>query len=154
MRAQLLRWGRPAAYLLLAVVFLYAAYLKLRQPWLVFAISIDAYGLLPEWAVLTLARVLPWLELALGVALTVAAVVRRGARLTATAATALLGGFFAAMVFSYIRGKAIDCGCFGLGDPLGVRTLVRDGALLAVSVALSVLEWRSKVTGPAQQRIV
>ena len=53
----------------LAGVFLYAAYTKLRQPWLLFAMSIDAYGLLPEWGVLTTARVLPWLELAIGVLL-------------------------------------------------------------------------------------
>ena len=52
--------------LFLAAVFLYAAYTKLRQPYLLFAMSIDAYQLLPEWAVLTLARIIPWLELLLG----------------------------------------------------------------------------------------
>jgi uncharacterized membrane protein YphA (DoxX/SURF4 family) len=51
---------------LLAVVFLYAAYTKLRQPWLLFAMSIDAYQILPQWAVLALGRTLPWMELLLG----------------------------------------------------------------------------------------
>ena len=35
--------------LLLAAVFLYAAYTKLRVSWLVFAMSVDSYHLLPEW---------------------------------------------------------------------------------------------------------
>jgi len=36
----------------LAVVFIYAAGTKLRQPWEVLALSIDFYGVLPEWAVI------------------------------------------------------------------------------------------------------
>ena len=31
--------------LIVAAVFLYAAYTKLREPWLVFAMAIDAYQL-------------------------------------------------------------------------------------------------------------
>ena len=58
-----------ALRLLLGAVFVYAAYTKLRQSWLLFALSIDSYQLLPEWAVFALARTLPWLELALGVLL-------------------------------------------------------------------------------------
>src|SRR6476661_4061515 len=60
----MIRWTRLLLRLLLAGVFVYAAWTKLRQPWLVFALSIDAYQLLPEWGVLAIARVLPWLELA------------------------------------------------------------------------------------------
>ena len=56
-----------ALRLLLGAVFIYAAYTKLRQSWLLFALSIDSYQLLPEWAVFGLARTLPALELALGV---------------------------------------------------------------------------------------
>ena len=33
--------------LLLGAVFVYAAYTKLRQSWLLFALSIDSYQLLP-----------------------------------------------------------------------------------------------------------
>ena len=56
-----------ARRLLLGAVFIYAAYTKLRQSWLLFALSIDSYQMLPEWAVLAVARTLPWFELALGV---------------------------------------------------------------------------------------
>jgi hypothetical protein len=32
----------------------------------------------------------------------------------------------------------IDCGCFGVGEALGPKTLARDGALLACSITLTV----------------
>ena len=48
----MMRWLRLFLRLLLAAVFLYAAWSKLRQPWLLFAMSIDSYQLLPPWAVL------------------------------------------------------------------------------------------------------
>ena len=127
------RWLSIFLRLLLSAVFLYAAYTKLKQPWLVFAMAIDSYRLLPEWAVLALARTLPWLEAAIGALLLFGI----GLRFTAIAASALLAGFFAVMVFSYVRGNQIDCGCFGLGEALGPATLIRDGLLVAASVALS-----------------
>ena len=64
-----MRSVRLVLRLLLAAVFLYAAYTKLRQPWLLFAMSIDSYQLLPQWAVLFVARTLPWMELVLGLVL-------------------------------------------------------------------------------------
>lgn len=118
--------------LLLGVVFVYAAYTKLRQSWLLFALSIDSFQLLPEWAVFTLARTLPWLELALGVLLIAGAWLRY----LSVCAAAILGLFFTVMVVSYFRGAGIDCGCFGVGEPLSVRTLVRDGVLLGAALAL------------------
>lgn len=124
--------------LLLGGVFLFAAYTKLRQPWLLFAMSIDSYGILPEWAVLASARVLPWLELALGLLLLSGFFLRYAA----IAATAILFIFFAAIVRSYIKGLAIDCGCFGVGEALSAKTLLRDGALIASAVALTVLSMR------------
>jgi uncharacterized membrane protein YphA (DoxX/SURF4 family) len=126
--------------LALAAVFLYAAYMKLREPWLLFAMSIDAYQILPEWAALTLGRILPWLELFLGLLLATGF----GLRYSAAGASILLGGFFAVMVRAYILGMKIDCACFGLGDVIGLPTLARDGALLALSVGLTVLAVSSK----------
>ncbi len=124
--------------LFLAAVFVYAAYTKLRDPWMLFAMTIDAYQVLPEWAVLTLGRTLPWLELLLGLLL--AAGLRL--RYTAASATVLLGAFFAIMLWAFAKGMAIDCGCFGPGDTIGPRTLARDGVLLAISSALTFLAMR------------
>lgn len=118
--------------LLLGAVFIYAAYTKLRQSWLLFALSIDSYQLLPEWAVFALARTLPALELALGLLL-IAGVWLRYLSIVAAGILAL---FFSVMVVSYFRGAAIDCGCFGVGEPLSIKTLLRDGALLTAAIAL------------------
>ncbi len=117
----------------LGAVFLYAAYTKLRQPWMLFAFSVNSYQLLPEWAVVAVARTLPWVELLLGLLL----LSGYQLRYVAAAATAVLLLFFAVMVRAYVRGQGIDCGCFGLGEKLGVRTLLRDGLLLAFSLALT-----------------
>lgn len=117
------------ARLVLAAVFLVAAVIKLRQPWLLFAASIDTMQLLPEPAVLLVARVLPWTELLLGVLLLFGAKMRYAAPV----ATGLLLIFFSVMVKSYLSGLEIDCGCFGPGEALGPKTLARDGALLAMS---------------------
>jgi uncharacterized membrane protein YphA (DoxX/SURF4 family) len=124
--------------LLLALVFLYAAYTKLKQPWLVFAMSIDAYQLLPEWAVLFFAQTLPWLELTIGVLLLLGLWIR----FTSAAAAIMLGGFFTIMLVSYGRGMGIDCGCFGLGEALTAKSLARDGALLASAMMLVALTHR------------
>lgn len=131
----MMRWMRLLLRLLLAVVFLYAAWTKLRQPWLVFALSIDAYQLLPEWGVLAIARVLPWLELAIGVLLLMGVWLRY----VSIVAAVILGLFFATMLRSFGNGMTIDCGCFGVGEPLTAKTLVRDGLLLASAVTLAAL---------------
>src|SRR5258708_31546315 len=55
--------------LALGLVFLYPAYIKLGQTWIVFAQNIEAYKLVPEWAVIVLAMWLPWIELVLGLLL-------------------------------------------------------------------------------------
>jgi uncharacterized membrane protein YphA (DoxX/SURF4 family) len=131
----MIRWLRLLLRLMLAGVFLYAAWTKLRQPWLMFALSIDAYQLLPEWAVLTTARVLPWLELAIGVLLLIGVWLRYVSILAA----AILGVFFAIMLLSFGQGMGIDCGCFGVGEPLTAKTLARDGLLLGTAITLAFL---------------
>jgi len=119
-------------------MFLYAAYTKLRQPWMLFAFSVTSYQLLPEWAVVAVARTVPWLELGLGLLL----IAGYGLRYAAAGASALLLLFFGVMLRSYFLGLGIDCGCFGLGEKLGVSTLVRDGFLVLLSVALAVVAFR------------
>lgn len=132
--------SRPARVLMLigrvglGVIFLYAAYTKLRLPWAIFAMSINSYQVLPEPLVVFIARVLPWLELALGVLL----IIGWKLRYVAAATSALLLGFFVIMLRSYFKGLGIDCGCFGVGEALSVRTLARDGFLVVVSLAITV----------------
>jgi uncharacterized membrane protein YphA (DoxX/SURF4 family) len=122
----------------LGVVFGYAAWTKLREPWMLFAISVDAYHVLPEWGAVAVARTLPWLELVLAVML-VAGIWKR---ISLPAASALLAVFFGLMVHSYARGEGIDCGCFGPGEAISPVTLLRDGGLLAISLFLTAAAFR------------
>lgn len=136
----MMRRLRLVLRLVLAAVFLYAAWSKLRQPWLLFAMSIDSYHLLPEWGVLLVARTLPWLELALGLVLASG----YGLRYAALATSAQLLLFFSVMLRSYAKGLGIDCGCFGVGEALSAKTLARDGLLLACAILLTVSAFASR----------
>jgi uncharacterized membrane protein YphA (DoxX/SURF4 family) len=129
-----------ALRVVLGAVFVYAAWTKLRQPWELFAMSIDAYQVLPYWAVVAVARTLPWAEMLIGLAL----MAGRWLRVSAGAASLLLMVFFVLMVRSYVKGMQIDCGCFGLGDPISARTLARDGALLAGCLLLTWTSFRGR----------
>ena len=73
---------------------------------------------------------MPWLELLVGVLLLFGIQTRAAA----SVATALLAVFFTTLLVLYLRGFQGDCGCFGPGEPLGPKTLARDGALLALSI--------------------
>jgi len=121
-------------------VFLFAAWLKLREPWALFAMTIDSYQVLPTWAVELTARGLPWGELALG-ALLIAGVWRR---VSTTCASVLLMAFLGLMVRALLKGMQIDCGCFGPGEKISWLTLLRDSGLLAASVLLTVLAFRRR----------
>jgi len=133
--------------LALAAVFLYAAYMKLRPalpgPFSMdslrlslslFATQVDSYQLLPERAVSLVAHTLPFFELILGLLLLTGWQLRFFASLT----SALLLAFFVVMLRSYSKGMEINCGCFGPGETLGIKTLLRDGSLLALSLAVTI----------------
>lgn len=139
----LLAIGRIA----LAVIFLAAAYAKLKPqapvPWSMgsmrvslsmFAMQVDSYQLLPPSLVSPAAHFLPPFELFLGLWLLTGVLLRGSALITSL----LLGVFFGVMVRSYFLGLEINCGCFGPGERLGPMTLLRDGSLLALAVAVTI----------------
>lgn len=130
MRTKLLIGGR----LILGVIFVVAAYAKLRAPWLEFAGNLAGFQLLPDWALEPIAKTLPACELALGVAL-ISGIAQRWFALIATL---LLTLFFSVMVRSYAMGLQIDCGCFGSGEALGPKTLARDFSMLVLAVAVTI----------------
>jgi putative oxidoreductase len=121
---------RVAALLLriaLGGIFLYAAYTKLRLPWQIFAMGIDSYQVLPEWGSELAARTLPWAEVLIGLLL----IAGRFLRIASGATSLLLMVFFGLMVRAYAKGMEIDCGCFGPGEQISWKTLLRDGSMLA-----------------------
>jgi hypothetical protein len=139
-RSNLWRAGLVVLRLGLAAVFGFAAWVKLREPWIVFAMSVDAYHVLPQWGVIAAARALPWIELLLAVVL----LTGLWQRMAMPAASLLLAVFFSLMVRSYILGEAIDCGCFGPGEAISPLTLLRDGGLLAASLLCTWFAFRGK----------
>lgn len=122
-------WMRVA----LGVIFVYAAWVKLSLPWQLFAMSIDSYQLLPASLVEILARTLPWFELLLGVVLITA----RWLRVSSTITSVLLLVFFSLMVRAAVKGQEISCGCFGPGETISWKTMLRDGAMLAASLLVT-----------------
>ena len=139
----LLMVGRLA----LAGIFLFAAYAKLKpqaaMPWSsasirtslsMFAMQVDSYQLLPPQLVSPAAHFLPLFELFLGLWLLSGVWLRYSSLVT----TLLLSAFFAMMVHTYRMGLEINCGCFGPGERLGPKTLLRDGSLLALALAVTI----------------
>jgi uncharacterized membrane protein YphA (DoxX/SURF4 family) len=128
--------GRPLGLILriaLGAIFAYAAWTKLREPWELFALAISSYDVLPLPAVELVARALPWTELLIGVLL----IAGRWLRLATTVMSLLLLVFFGLMVRAFAKGMEISCGCFGPGEIISWRTLLRDGSLLAGSLVLT-----------------
>jgi len=140
---RILQW---LARLFLGALFVYAGYVKLKEPFL-FEMAVDSYQLLPSWGVIAVARALPWMEIALGL------VLLAGWKLPyfATFSTLLLGFFLALMAIAYSRGTEAVCGCFGYGEPVSPRTLVRDTALFGVAVYLTVFSWRARLRRSAAE---
>jgi uncharacterized membrane protein YphA (DoxX/SURF4 family) len=117
----------------LGAIFVYAAWVKLRDPWELYALAISSYEVLPLWAVELVARTLPWLELAVGVGL----IAGIWLRLSSTVTSLLLTVFFVLMVRAFSKGMQINCGCFGGTDIISKWTLLRDGSMLAGSLLLT-----------------
>lgn len=143
------RWTVLVLRLALGAIFIYAAWVKLRLPWQLFAMSIDSYGLLPPGPVEFLARTLPAFELLLGVVLMIGVWLRISSAIT----SALLVVFFSLIVNAAIKGQEISCGCFGPGETISWKTMLRDGAMLAGSLLLTALAWlrprKPAMTAPA-----
>jgi uncharacterized membrane protein YphA (DoxX/SURF4 family) len=131
----LIWWLVFAGRLTLGVIFVYAAYTKLRMPWMLFGMTVDSYQMLPEWGVVLVARALPWVELLLGAML----ILGVWARWAAAGASALLVVFVCAIVRAYTMDLQINCGCFGTNEPITKFTILRDAGFLAASLILTVL---------------
>ena len=133
-----LRWTLLALRVIVGAVFLYGGYVKLREPWALFAMGIDSYHLIPFRLVEPMARTIPLAEVALGLWL----MVGFWPRIPSTLISLLLMVFFAAMLHAKMAGQQIDCGCFGPGDPISKWTLLRDGSLLAASLVVTWFAFR------------
>jgi uncharacterized membrane protein YphA (DoxX/SURF4 family) len=132
--------------LVLGGLFIYAGYAKIFLPIMhprpsigialaFFALQVGSYQILPPWGVNFVAHTLPFAEIALGLLLIIGWRLRTWAVLS----TLLILGLFAAVVRSYAAGMQINCGCFATPEPLTIATVIRDGALAALALVMTVL---------------
>lgn len=132
-------WLGTLARLVLGVVWIVAGSVKTTD--LEASVrAVRAYRLLPEALAQVVGAGLPPAELLLGVLL----VVGLGVRASAVVSAVLMAAFVVGIASAWARGLRIDCGCFGDGGELAVGEdpaygwdLLRDAALLALSVALA-----------------
>jgi uncharacterized membrane protein YphA (DoxX/SURF4 family) len=120
--------------------FVYAGYVKLAEPWQLFAANIADYEVVPMWTAKMLAHTFPWFEILLGLLL----ISGRWFRLSTAVTSLLLLFFVGLMAHAKISGKDISCGCFSANDPISWKTFVRDGSMLAVSLLLTAMAFRAR----------
>ena len=124
---------------MLGILFIYAGTTKLLEP-VVFAVLIEAYGIVPEALLMPVAVALPLLEVVAGIGL----LFDIRASLAVIAGSLLL--FMAVLAYGIWMGLDVDCGCFGPEDPEskafhGLRlALFRDLAMMAGVIFLYA--WR------------
>jgi len=137
--------------LVLGGTFVYAGFAKLLMPnthlWpmfvLKFSISmnissfaqqVESYKLISPEASEVVAHTLPFVEIALGALL----LIGWRLRVSATAITAIMVGFLAVVTRAYLLHMDINCGCFGTPEKLTAMTIVRDGALVALALLMTI----------------
>ncbi len=132
----------------LGFVFIYSGYVK-TQATLQFAAAITGYQIVPENLIYPTAQILPWLEIALGVVILSGLEIRW----SSVVAAGLMLFFIVLLSITLFRGIETNCGCFGFGDRITWKTIVRDGSFL-IPALLLVIESRLPkrvrwVAGPA-----
>lgn len=128
-RAAALTWTLLRAGL--ALLYLASGALKLRDP-AAFAVALENYRLVTPWGAAALAVVVPWWEIATGVALFGGRTWRAAGWL---AAMALGCGFSIFVISAWARGLDASCGCFGGSGRIGLLATGRALGLLGLAAA-------------------
>lgn len=124
-----------AVRVVLAGLFVWAGTVKLMDP-RVFAVTIKAFGIAPEWLITPASHWLPVLEIALGLGLLCDVLG------SLAGVTGLLLFFIAILAWAIHLGLDIDCGCYGPTDPESkafgslATSLWRDLAMLTAAAWL------------------
>ncbi len=131
--------------IVLAVVFIYSGYVK-AQATLQFTAAITGYQIVPDRFVYSIATYFPWLEIALGVWI----LIGWKLRWSSIAAAGLMLFFIVLLSVTLYRGIDTNCGCFGFGDRITWKTLVRDGSFFLPAFYLVLESWiRTRVKNSA-----
>jgi uncharacterized membrane protein YphA (DoxX/SURF4 family) len=123
-----------ATRLFLGVLFVIASIDKIADP-NAFAVSIGYYKLVEATTALTIATVLPWIELVCGLFLIFGIMVRGSSLLILLMVVA----FTAGVISGIVRGLDISCGCFTRDpnvDKIGWLKVAENCGLMVLSVLL------------------
>ncbi len=102
-------WLTSRVQFVLAAIFVVAGFSKIADP-PGFAHEVYNYRLVPRAAVNAMALLLPWVEVVTGLALFLGIARRSAARIFGV----LLALFILALSINLVRGRPVDCGCFGV----------------------------------------
>ena len=127
------------ARLTLAAFFVPSGIRKLRNQQS-FTQGVLEYRVLPTSLARPIGYILPWTELALGLALIVGVALP----MAGIAASVLVVSFIAAVTVNLRLGREIQCNCYGIAGTatIGLGTIVRNGLLLGLSIIVFALSWR------------
>ena len=141
--------------LVLGGIFAYAGYAKLVYPnhnlWpyfmlkfsvstnlSTFAFQVESYKVLGAAGASLVAHTLPFVEIVLGLLL----LIGWKFRIWAAMVTAILAGFLTLVTRAYLLHMEINCGCFGTPEPLTGMTVLRDSALVALAVVMTIFAFQ------------
>lgn len=142
--------------LVLGGIFVYAGFSKLLMPnyahlWpmpflrmsvsmnlMGFGQQVESYKLISAEASQTVAHVLPFVEILLGLLL----LLGWGLRIWATAITVIMVGFLSLVTRAYLLHMDINCGCFGTPEKLTGWTVVRDSVFAALALLTTVFAFQ------------
>ena len=96
-----------------------------------FARQVHNFRIAPIWSENLVAMTLPWIELAVALALVLGVRARAGALIAAV----LMAGFTAGIALAMARGLDFECGCFGTADHtrVGAVNLLENAVMLGMS---------------------
>jgi uncharacterized membrane protein YphA (DoxX/SURF4 family) len=137
--------------LLLGAIFIYAGYSKIFLPntnfwpWFIlkfsitmnltnFATQVEAFKMLPSWAVQFVGHTLPFAEILLGLLV----LIGWRLRIWSTLLTVLMLGFTFAVLRAFILHMDINCGCFAIPQPVNLQKILEDAALSGLAVLMTV----------------
>lgn len=99
-----------------------------------FSQQVESYKILSPAASDFVAHTLPFTEIILGLLL----LIGWRLRIWATLVTLILLGFLGAVTRAYLLHMQIDCGCFGVPEPLTGMTVLRDSLLALLAVLTTI----------------
>lgn len=139
------RWFVLALRVLIGGIFVYAGITKVINPQ-AFADSIATFQMLPPQLINIVALGLPPFEILIGLML----VTGWNVRAASLAVIGLSVVFGVALGQALVRGLAVDCGCFGSGEPSTLKTWASFGRALLLLVISFWIFWQAPKKGASE----